>query len=375
MRAFTTKLDLTLTEDAQKQIRLPLSLGGFGLRAVNTVCAAAYWSAGVQTILDLTNRLDNDTLTSCNMEFLASMARCLYELQRKGVPTHPSRRALLPASVAELQNIYTSHVVPPRLQHAISYVISRGDFANLKSDLDPRDLARVTSLTGKGARTWLSSLLLIPDREFAIIVRLDLGLQPRDCMPTHCPFHSCGTALADDPSHYLSCFHARRYCTNVRHNPIVSVIRKHCNTAGLSAHARRDYEKSIPDLEVQFPLGGRHLVDVSITNPCAPSYMMGAARPGAAAAARERKKIRQHSALAKKSHATVVPFVCESFGTFSNRALEFISAVSCAAEDITHTCFNKGSFRTQMISDVSLCLQRGNARMILRCLRDIDNKP
>ena len=54
------------------------------------------------------------------------------------------------------------------------------------------------------------------------------------------------------------------------------------------------------------------LIDVSVVNPTAPSYVM---KGGDNIKKRENDKSKEYAVAAEESDATFVPFVCESYGT------------------------------------------------------------
>ena len=86
--------------------------------------------------------------------------------------------------------------------------------------------ARLLSNAAKNAGLWITTLplskeLVISDTNFRLGARFRLGLPPQDDLPKQC---HCGTILASDPAHFLSCQSFRRFAVTHRHSMLLQTV-------------------------------------------------------------------------------------------------------------------------------------------------------
>ena len=113
------------------------------------------------------------------------------------------------------------------------------------------------------------------------------------------------------------------------------------------------------------------MIDVSVTDPTAPSYNGGA--PGRAQY-RESSKRKRYGDTPAAAHCEFVPFVLESYGTWGDEAKNFITAMgeeSDPAGDNTRIDAWTARARTA----ISCALQRGNGMIGLEGVRRARNDP
>ena len=111
------------------------------------------------------------------------------------------------------------------------------------------------------------------------------------------------------------------------------------------------------------------MIDVSITNPTARSYLEKKGGNAGKAANREKQKHHDYDALARGEQAVLVPYVLESYGTLGKEARAFIRQLAgeaAAAEDLQQHENPKAmekEFAKRVFAATSFALQRGNAHV------------
>ncbi len=136
--------------------------------------------------------------------------------------------------------------------------------------------------------------------------------------------------MRSDPWHPLHCLFQASQRKSDQHNQIRDKLHELCEKAAGLGNARiepRDYLSVCavrPDLSVCFD-SGVHTVDVSSTDPCAPSLVAAAARRTlSAASAREQTKITQCGPMLAAFGVQFSPFVFEKHGGLGDKAMEFV---------------------------------------------------
>ena len=236
--------------------------------------------------------------------------------------------------------------------------------------------ARLFSASAKKASYWLSVLptspfVLIRDVHLCVAVRNLLGLPVSESLPFRC---ACGASLPSNPDHAHVCYKLRRTAVTIRHNMVLHCLARLARRAGATVHVEPQYDpalvddqnhKSRPDMQV-VSFTGHHLVDVSVTHPCAASYVGSASsRPLSAANARAKRKIADYGSLCASFDppASFVPFVFETFGAAEGRVGEFVNYLAKVAS--TNQVDREGRFRYRALTALAVALQVGNARVLL----------
>jgi hypothetical protein len=122
-------------------------------------------------------------------------------------------------------------------------------------------------------------------------------------------------------------------------------------------------------------------VDLSVTHPCARTWIQRAAgAPLHAAAEREKKKRNKYNQACASQGLSFAPFVLETYGALGAEAQKIVkAAVAKIALKLPDDHFSRlairswtaTSFRAHFLQRISISLQRGNSKAIrLRALRD-----
>jgi hypothetical protein len=174
-----------------------------------------------------------------------------------------------------------------------------------------------------------------------------------------------------DPLHWLSCARLVGVTRIFRHNLIMRVLIHFLSMMGCAvvAEPRISGFNEHGDILAIFPSGPRFLIDVRVTTPTCRSYLAKAQVQGAVAQQHELEKLNKHGVQAAAAHATFVPFVVESYGTFGNEAVKFIKLM---AEEVAGATLRSPSdkavqaFRAEITASVAVALHRGNAACLHR---------
>ena len=250
------------------------------------------------------------------------------------------------------------------LQKSLTALAEQRIVTCLRSTASDKDNTRMLSCRGPNAGAWISCLpsasrLLSPD-EFRLACRLRVGLPLID-LPPYC---MCGSSLAEDTTHHLSCNRmsgSRTY----RHDSVVQVLMTWAGRAGATVthepqHLFVSSNRRADILVVLGPL--RFLVDVVITHPASPSYLNGPmathSSPLVVAKSRETLKRNSYSHLQSQSSAAFIPFACETYGAIGPSAHEFAKRLALHAAQFTKWSYT--AFLRELLSDVGIAIQRGN---------------
>jgi hypothetical protein len=320
-RCFQSILRFALDPMSWKQVQLPISMGGFGLRAAALHAPSAF---------------------TASLSAWATSAHF---------------------SVPQFHSQFV--VVPPPSQKSLSAVIDQQIDADLRGSLDARSLKRFTSAAGPRAGAWLSNIapgryVLLQD-EFRVSAALRLGIR---VMPSGscCMCEKEADAFG---SHALSC--ASGPSRILRHNAIRDEFFGLCREACLAprrevmiADGSRPGDVYLPSWEGASPL----MVDFAVVNPLA-DYNRDIDTPAVAYEAV--KRARYQGILGPTPFA---PLIVETFGTWGTSTPPVIARLATflsATHDVT-----TAAAESLIYSRLSLVLQRMNARAVLsRIDRDL----
>ena len=336
----TTRLHLSdsLDHTALYSFSQPMSKAGLGLLPLETIAAAARWSAIAISAPDTQFLVDDGgdfplirdrvltfrTLVDAGVPVtaLAHHDCDLSSDEWRTLPANPSfvlshYRAADGSSLRHIQHRVTCDILGPRRTAALRAA-------------DDLTFTRTSSCELKSASLWLSHVdeaVQMSDSEFELAIRLRCGLPPSSSpLPSVCPL--CRAAMADDAYHFFSCPKLKRRSVNRRHDSLQNGIARFARANQcLVSITPKQADSKVPDLRIVFADGAVQ-VDVSGTHPLAPSIeprVRGA--PGAAAAARERSKEQKYGAEAKRVGDGFLPFVLESFGGFGQSALVLLQRI------------------------------------------------
>ena len=362
------------SEQIVRQLELPISSGGLGLTRMDSLAA----NAGRLAAAALTQSAFSEGRPSLQPFEGASAARfapLLEELRAAQPELWPDSLRIAPRGLlaAGISKAWQEHACARRKQC----------FEELLSALEqtPRgnkEVARLRSCSAPEAGAWADALPITPHlRMDDLDVRLTLKH-----MLGHCTFLAdapafpceCGAQVsAAMHDHAMTCKTIARDKT-LRHDAITISVRRSVTRAGLASTLEPKVYSigggaANPDDERPQARGdilivtdeGRKVVDVSVTHAPAESYAQAAARSnGAAAAVREREKVRQYQRQGDQGF-TFHPFVVESHGRLGKQAWELVNALATLAAE--RGSVSKRAFKRGLLQEVSVALQCGNTRV------------
>lgn len=353
-------LNPSLPLAAQKQLRLPMRLTGFGYRSIAALANIAFYSSSTAAAPATKSVLNTPAAANTPMVRALEAAHAVIVRQggtdTEGVFSAPYQgfRTLLDAKV------------PPRtkVQKLLTAQKEQQDFNEWFAALASHDQTRVRAINKPGTMLWVHALptnqhLRMTNAETQLAYRFFLGLPSADRLPSNC---ACGALLTTTHAH--SCHYNRNRSVRERHDQIVETVAYISRMLEFSCRIE-PYEYQVdhsrrPDLAIT-KYNSRTMVDVSVTHPLSPS-LISVRRP---AEVRERQKVQLYQSLANIEGYQFYPFVTTSFGwipTLSQNLLRsFLYPV--AERNSHHSCSISLPKAFQMIS---VALQRGNAQVALQ---------
>ena len=280
--------------------------------------------------------------------------------------------ALLPANALDLLvRGATDHKFREKLQSCITERLHGDVWERLMSrTTDPGDLARLRSVSGRGAhRAWTvlptSPAYQMLDIHYRLAMAYRLGLPV--VLPSAKGSQTCACGyLTTDNAHAHGCPPIRAQSGIAAHDVMNSLL------VGLFQRAGEQVMK-----EVMMPSGKRmdckvfmqHRVlniDVSMTCPSVKSYKARASEvPLAATYSREAYKCSKYDAEVDEEGGDFVPFVMETYGAMSSTVNHVASLIQ---ESAINNCVPKPPTKQVVLNELAVQLQRGNAMCLIRAL-------
>jgi hypothetical protein len=388
------QLPSPLSDEAQSLLRLPIRMGGCGIRSLLSVAPAAYFGAMAIAAPFILNTINlfihappedaSPSLSSASspsppsppsplsfplaltllysLPISRHLSDCITSLKQVGIP--PSS-PLLPPATPDFWVLYGNG--KRGLQKRLSQIIHTLSYDDLRlKTRDPLAKARFIACGVKHSGSWLNTVpsspeLFLMDAHFALAVRLRLGLPPQEKLPLEC---KCGAVLKTDPAHFLSCKLLKRTIVTARHDMLVRQIASFVRSAGGSVFIEPKYlEGKRADAQIYFT-SDISLMDVQITHPAAPYYAIStniASTPLGTARSREIAKHSKYDKQAKSEGASFYPFVMETYGGLGKEASVFVQKVSKLYIESSPFPINRNTFTTKMVKAFGITLQKGNA--------------
>lgn len=276
-----------------------------------------------------------------------------------------------PGARASVPSLAALRTAAPSAQKCLSSLVYDATLASIMRT-DTRNAARLHAVCLPHAHAWLTALpltdrLRVPATEFRQAARYRLGICDHSTVAT---CHECrGAPLGPYHDHALIC--PGRGDSIIRHNRLVAVVRRHLALAGfaprteephlLAGTARRPADVYVPCDSDGLPLA----IDVTVTSPVSGTALPRAAfAAGHAAAAAELRKRVQNDASCAQAGIRFLPLAVETFGGFGPAATRFLHALASRVADRSGN--SRAHCRAALFQELSVCLQRGNAHMLVR---------
>jgi hypothetical protein len=333
-------------ESALLQLRLPMALGGAGLRRAAEHSAGAYLASVMRAG-------EADQWPSHSAAGFSHAVEVLC-----------ARSGLSAATVCD--------PAAPHTQRFFSEAVDKFCFAELLADAPLRDKARLLSVSGQGAGAWLGVIpseslgYVFSPREFSVLLKWWCGMNVYDSV---CACPGCGAAMDQAGYHALTCRHMGSF--GVRHNALRESFLHFLSLAGIPAE--REAPSLLPgsaarpaDIFVPNFAGTQAAcLDFAVTHTQQPNILHCASVCGGAAAERYEVTVKEakFGVQCKAAGLVLVPMVVEVFGRWGERSLE-------AMKLATKGCAHRASERVPAAGahvrrSLSVTLQRLNARILL----------
>jgi hypothetical protein len=399
-----------------EQIRLPVSDGGFGIPHTGSLSHRAYISSVASTVQSSVSlalfslnhhRRPHSLSVSSSSSIFTEVSDSLTQVQQQ-ISSHDFDLLLPPTA----SSFFPSFAPPAPQQHNRTRYRSFGlqselsEAANKRRKVDyenrikgtdndedrARELARLHGVSAPQSSTWINTvadtpLTTLPNDYYRTAVRLRLGLPPVDVSSHDC--HSCRRSsrsapssegsrgiMERDPWHHLNCMEGHGGDEiSIRHHLIVNAIARYSRLAGAVAIVEPQHlfnnSRRRPDLRVILNYI-TYLIDVTVTNPMAPSHMHHVKQPLSQAKRAEKDKERSYRDaleslgpdLGSQRAVRFVPFVLEAFGGMGTQAETFLSHLSAFTRDHL-SAWSHQDIVGGLKRAIATAVQQGNGMIIL----------
>ena len=341
-----------------RQLKLPLTEGGFGLTDAGSIAPAAYFGAGAVVLADVLARHEG--------------AAWMPAHGRAGLEAQPWVQAIQ----AAYDHLLTHYPPSPQsdplpdvrslmlrpvggLQSKLTQRIHKQESASLQAALDAMrdadghpttDGARLQSCKGPGASGWIQALpsspatTISPDA-FVWNVHFQLGLAKG---PTTCG--ACTKPCDPQGDHMLKCPNLAH--PTHRHNTVQATVYRICKEARCPTVKKeqllRDYQCPLPqttdkqrmDLVITQHDGSKIMADITGTHPThadrpGDPRTLTNQRPGSALRLAENRKRDKYAVACARGGYTFLPLAFESYGRWSPTMETFLHKLGKAVKD-TH---------------------------------------
>jgi hypothetical protein len=376
--------------------RLPIGMGGVGLRAACSVSAMAYVGS-LAIAIGFMDQQQREALGSGGMvhDGLTCALKRLADIGISEVLYVPNDRS---ESKKKHEKPRACYSVAAFIEHysevsAVGLEVQRQLTARFESNIkkglwcDQKVKARMRSAGDKNAIKWLTTppsefQLRLSDLEVVRALRHRMGIAPVDGN-VNCV---CGTVITDHCfDHFHSCNHVTGPACDARHMQLQKALAR--VTAESGVQCKMDYVSSSakesdshpgsnqrPDC-IFFALhstGADIVTDISIVNPSSASYI-SLPKPLSAAARAESLKRKSYTKYVQYHRSTFCAFVAESYGAFGTSMLEILQRLSAKVEEnqvlastVVYRLFN---FNAWACAVLSTAIQRGNSHLVDAAMR------
>ena len=360
----TRILGSPLNERSWSQAKLPVALGGLGLRGAEDHAPVAYAASLL-----------------CSQLLVQSLLGVDHQL-----PIDPEAGNLSPQLLAAISAAQGEEALEADLvglnQHQMSSKVDLHQQRQLIGGIEEeevREVARISSLSLPHAGDWLNTAPLtalglhLRPSEFVLTVKYRLGMPVYD-RAGPCP--AClrpSDALGD---HAMCCGSGGERIS--RHNALRDAIFDTAASAGLAPVKEGRFllpgaDRRPADVLVPHWAGGRDVaLDVTVVHPTQAATMPNAATtPGFALSFAYDRKIRGAEEDCQRQGIAFIPMVAESFGGWHTAAEREVKKLGAALA--RHTGQEEGQATGHLWGRLGILLQRGNAALLANRIPGLPN--
>ena len=349
--ALSRILGSPLSDLQWRQAKLPVHLGGMGLRAALDHGAAAYSTSLLQsqTLVRQLLNITDDELAPLSPAVLATLS-----IQLNEEATIESLTGLTQKMVSAKIDLANQSLLSPKILEA-----------------GEREVARMASLSLPQAGAWLNCPPLpalglhLRGPEFVVAVKFRLGMPVYDTAG-NCP--ACGRHSDVMGDHGMVCGTGGERIA--RHNALRDALHDTAAAAGLAP--QKEGRALLPgndrrpaDILLPGWAGGRDAaLDVTVVHPLQDATRArAAAEPGSALTYAFNNKMRVTAELCDQQGIAFIPIVAESMGGWHKVALEQLKKLGSALA--RHTGQEEGETISHLHTRASVLLQKGLSALLL----------
>jgi hypothetical protein len=278
---------------------------------------------------------------------------------------------------------FVSHfrTIPPcpiqaAITHRINtlFSIARVEEARRLGQGSVEAVARLSSLKQAGSSLWLQTIptegaLTLTDTKWVWAAHLRLGM-PVPSIDDKCSGCKQTDAYVNNSWHSVSCLPLSGREMTDRHNQVLAVIARFCrlmlcNVRTEPADLCHDRKKR-PDIQIDLP-DKTILGDVTISHPTAKTWRKVVVKRSVEAVgnAREKEKNDLYSEMAAALDMQFRSIVLFTYGGFHKSALRLVSDLT-AAFDPTTCLISRDEYKTALMQQIAIAVQRGTADIMIR---------
>ena len=349
--ALSRILGSPVTDDQWTQAKLPVAMGGLGLRAAEDHGSVAYATSLLSShtmVQALFKRGDDDTQPSLPQSVLEDIsAKQGEDIETASLVGVTQKAASLKVDLLN-QSLLINHIT---------------------EEGEAREAARMASLGLPHAGSWLRVVpspalgLHLRAAEFVPSLKYRLGI-PVFSSQGPCP--ACGLPSDVMGDHALGC---AKYGDRIaRHDRLRDVIYETASSAALAPH--KEERHLLPgtaarpgDILIQRWSDGKDAaMDVTVTSPLAPSNLAAAAQAGGALSKAYTRKVRDTAAACQQQGLIFLPIAVETLGGMHQVAIQQLKKLASALA--RHTGADEREVTSHLFMRVSLQLMKGNAALL-----------
>jgi len=364
---------LEIAEEGRAQAKLPITMGGLGLRQCSEFGPIPAYAALTDALQYVAKRGAEDGLSPAMQNYLNSITENTHLfLQRKGVVGISLADLRNRKRMCELMEDYAKeiHKKNTTLQAFLTSQVERVAHQTILANTDAAGQRRLTSVQSSDASFFLTHTdTITKEKQFInnLKMRLGLKLAANNSHPTcQAPCRNTHENIAKFPYHCLTSCPKKGDNTIFRHDlikkSIAMLINKHGDAqAELEPPAGPESNRR-PDVAI-YADGQTYWLDITVINPACRSHVQQHNDLDETLARVEGLKTTKYRALAQQAQARFYPIVIDIYGVIGKKAHSFFKHYSK-----THHPKKAAFIEMLFTSYLQRALATGNLRFVTHLL-------
>jgi hypothetical protein len=376
MKSAFQKLDVLNDDNSEKQLSLPLKMGGWALYSYQQRHRVNYISSLSFAIkLDETNTFNHLSLKQ-RQDITQYLTEINTQLEQISAKDDEEKDIRLPSSYADfVLSIHTNDDIRHMSDRCRQvHTCFHTHTLNLLRNVDDASIkCRFENLVQDDAHAWCSTIpttnsTFLGDNYYRLAAKRRLGLHMFNYQSYACTCCNKPDALMHDRDHYLDCrrSHSTGKYTKIRHEAVKNTLLKIMKQVNMNVDAEPKHLNENDETVIDFACnnGGRDKYsDVCCVNSTSPSNRLLTCME--ALERRKREKHSNHGATAAQNDATFWSFIVSTHGVYHPEAIKLLKFIVDSAR-ANH--FDErdvyGNLRNRLVNEIAIAIQRGNGRII-----------